>query len=655
MFLGLVILLSSHMPVDLVARILPPKMAIAENAPVGTVIGPLFQDVDGDSMLEIVAAIPQGAFDISEQSAELTVVDPTSLDFETLRHVVLVVRETRAKSPDRYRSLFVNKLLRDGAQPHQITRFTADTYYHLCVVEITDVEETPQLDRASDSTLVGEDKTIPGGQSLTANSDATDSIEFSILTRQSVMFSFDQIAETQAYLDRRVSLATTRKIADGRTGASDLTLDSQTAIEDWKSSTLLLQAIATTDAETSAAVTGALPHETSVFNQSEQFNKNPSIGDSPKSSISQDRQSSALWWLVASLVTSIVSACGILLSQTLYDFEQKHSFIRRLLTSTQPQQDVNADDETIDASPKVCELLDESDLRILASQDACKTSPNVAEMMQRCLSELEVPCESGNLNDTGHVSGSEQSLAASSKGLTEGILSETDADQLESVLDNSRFTTIDQQPGHTSKESSQQLLAETTVSEKPPVGQPATSILEHQPSATHSQPPVTSTRSDLGSKNRQGQSSFAAEKGETSTTGDEVERLKNLIRSEFGLETRTSQDIQPSVPHRSCDVTTSHNSGTNLEKNPPPEIDLTDFRQIAHAACQHAIVSARTNLRNRRIRGLLMYAALGCSIVCGLTAILMTSNGNGRSLLVSMAIMSLLGYMLSCRTADESE
>ena len=189
----------------------------------------------------------------------------------------------------------------------------------------------------------------------------------------------------------------------------------------------------------------------------------------------------------------------------------------------------------------------------------------------------------------------------------------------------------------------------------PPAGQPVTSVLEHHQSATHSQSPAASTRSNSGPTDCSERSRFDDEREEITTTSDEVERLQKLIRSEFGIETQTSRNNQLDVRHRSNEVTTFHDAGANPEKNPPFEIDLTDFRHIADAACQHAIRTAKVNLRNRRLRGLLMSASLGCSIVCGLAAIFAVSNDGGRSLLVSMAIMSLLGYMLSCRTADETE
>lgn len=647
MLLWLVIFLNPSLPVDWVARILPTEMAIAEDAPEGEVVGQLIDASDRDSEFEIVAAVPDGLFAIDRLSSEISVVDPTALDFESRRYAAVLVRETRAKTPDPIRTLFVNRLVRDGAPSHQVTRLTAETCYHVFAVKITDVDENAKLQHAAQSPHIGMRIAISGNDMMVDVPNPTGTLEDSIFPHQSSLFDVDPLSLVQAYLDRRKADLLDRDLRE-----RDSALEGQMPDDSRESAARLAEAGESFLVEPSAPPSisesmasdprpqlhASLPKDSSsvdhISNASteksassqepagrlsvsvesgEPTQTQPTSGSSGLPS-NQKTQHSALWWLVVALVTSLLCACGILLSQTLYGLELKYGIIRRFCMSTRALPHSEVEQEIPRESRDVYEVLNESDLRLLESRGNVKSSDDAARLMERCLSAIE---------------GMDKTPA---KQLEENIAASEDT-ELESALEVavSRLSTTGQQWTRSLDEAGRLIEAETRQDE---VSAGAASTESASINAPDRFCPVDQNVAGV-------------------TPIDEVERLQELIRNEFGIETSPSRNSQAVEQPSDVETTSARNGRTPRDKSHPVEVDLTDFRHIADAAYQQAIQTARVNLRNRRLRSLLMYSSLGCSVVCGVFAFSMTSNESGRFLLISLAIMSLLGYMMSRRRPEE--
>ncbi len=681
----LIILLNSFLPVDLVALILPSDLTVAEGVPQDTIVGQFVQVGDLDSEFEIIAAMPGGILDINSQTSEVSVTDPTRLDDESLRRIVLLVRQTKSKPPDLYRSLFVDKLLRDGAEPHHLKRFTTDTRYHLCVVEVTDIDEPPHPVTADLSDVTDDNTTDVNandvGRVTLADSNKVGTPDFLIVARDTSDFQIDRGGQIQAYLDR---LSITDP--DHRSGVHVTNSGGLTANDSVTNSAKTPSGVAAADVEAPAVrvpvevveslemdpmdlietmseapasapshsqSNGTTPVIESPFDAShqslaEQTRDHVPVEISHASSDIPKSRHSALWWLSLGLSAIFFGGCCLVVVGNRHR-RKKYNLWGRLFFGTNPQPMSQQGDIDIAASLEHLEQLDDDDFKLLESRDNGSTSADAARLMQNCLSAMDGFRDFCSSTESSLIADqvSSESACSASLGHENSSAAEVTEQEPATELAQALCEATDNEQGQSLQEMLSQIEAGIMASASTLNTESATSSGSGHAPVEPSQVPGATDHSP-SVKQREGDTT-------TSNTPDQVEIIQSLIRDEFGIDVEASRDDRAELPCSGQGSASAQRSAASVKKESPLPIDLGSFRQISRTASQQAIQTSKLNLRQRKIRRFLMLAAFGCSVVCGLMAMSLSRNVPMQLLLVSVAALALLGYMKSCRSQDESD
>ncbi|MEZ6054489.1 MAG: hypothetical protein R3C02_24395 [Planctomycetaceae bacterium] len=655
----LVILLRSLLPIDLAAQILPPDLSIAEDAPFATVIGKLEPTGDGPANLDLIASIPGGVISFDPVTTEVSVADSAKLDTESSRRIVLFLRETRTKSPDLYRSLFVDQLLKNGASPRNLERFTTDVRFRICVVAVTEVEEQATILPEGDPIAEGGYHANSHRQLFTTGLEVAAIPEGLASPKSADTFEIDPLVQVQAYLDRvKLSknavnaqeqskdqhvVATVTSPDDtpdsiGETERDNLSQEvAETAVEATVIAPIATPSQLPSSDDVASAPSPSLPVVTKVQSPPDRSDAG-AAGKNTASSFTHQHARRDAMWLIAGLLPLFPLICfGVVFAWNVL----KHArLIGRLSGCFNRQNEATSTIETLDVD-EIIEVqlsgasqdLDESDLTLLKSGNNSTTSDDAAALMSQCLQALESlnhpvdslasPCETG-LNTSG--------LNLSDDLILEPTTAAVDSSEQSSVPRS-------QERGHSLREAAAGLVSEANVYESETVEECErsryTSDLEDEASST-SIPSIE----DLF---RSGPPSIDVQPRTGSDALSEVDRLRRLIQDEFGIAVKNSPDQQNS--------TTNPKPRVKLE--PPPPIDLGEFREISEAAFRQAIVTSRTNVRHRQIRHLLTYSAIVGSLVCAIASIVLSPHMRIPLLMVSVSAFAVLGYLKSRRPPEE--